>query len=104
MESSPLTWEFLVERVTGIEPALSAWESVQSAPSTRPDLRNRLSVSDHESPRFTRVNGPLMARGSAADDASSPSPEASYDCYPPSGPGCHGWASSTTIGPRGGAH
>jgi hypothetical protein len=57
-----LTWAFTVERVTGIEPALSAWESVQSWPSTCPDLRNRLSVSDRESPRFTRVNGPLMAR------------------------------------------
>ena len=25
-----LTWSFVVERVTGIEPALSAWESVSS--------------------------------------------------------------------------
>jgi hypothetical protein len=25
----PLTWAFVVERVTGIEPALSAWESVR---------------------------------------------------------------------------
>ena len=57
-----LTWAFVVERVTGIEPALSAWESVQSKPSTSPDLRNGLSVSDRESPRFTPVNGPLMAR------------------------------------------
>jgi hypothetical protein len=57
-----LTWAVTVERVTGIEPALSAWESVQSGPSTGPDLRNRLSVNDRESPRFTRVNGPLMAR------------------------------------------
>jgi hypothetical protein len=59
---SPLTWAFTSERVTGIEPALSAWESVQSGPSIWPDLRNGLSVSDRESPRFTRVNGPLMAR------------------------------------------
>ena len=51
-----------LERVTGIEPALSAWESVHSGPSIWPDLRSGLSVSDHESPRFTRVNGPLMAR------------------------------------------
>jgi hypothetical protein len=28
--ASPLTWHFVVERVTGIEPALSAWESVPS--------------------------------------------------------------------------
>ena len=41
---------------------LSAWESVQSGPSIWPDLRNGLSVSDRESPHFTRVNGPLMAR------------------------------------------
>ena len=54
----PLTWDFTLERVTGIESALSAWESVQSAPSTWPDLRSRLSVSDRESPHFTRVNGP----------------------------------------------
>jgi hypothetical protein len=51
-----------LERVTGIEPALSAWESVQSRPSIWPDLRSGLSVSDRESPRFTLVNGPLMAR------------------------------------------
>ena len=57
-----LTWAFTLERVTGIEPALSAWESVHSGPSIWPDLRNGLSVSDRESPRFTRVNGPLMAR------------------------------------------
>ena len=57
-----LTWAFAVERVTGIEPALSAWESVQSAPSIWPDLWSGLSVSDRESPSFTRVNGPLMAR------------------------------------------
>ena len=25
---APLTWAFRMERVTGIEPALSAWESV----------------------------------------------------------------------------
>jgi hypothetical protein len=51
-----------MERVTGIEPALSAWESVHSGPSIWPDLRSGLSVSGRESPRFTRVNGPLMAR------------------------------------------
>jgi hypothetical protein len=59
---SGLTCLFVLERVTGIEPALSAWESVQSGPSIWPDLRSGLSVSDHESPRFTLVNGPLMAR------------------------------------------
>ena len=30
----PLTWCFVVERVTGIEPALSAWESNRSGPLT----------------------------------------------------------------------
>jgi hypothetical protein len=50
------------ERVTGIEPALSAWGSVHSGPSIWPELRRGLSVSDRVSPRFTRVNGPLMAR------------------------------------------
>ncbi len=28
-----LAWAFVVERVTGIEPALSAWESNRSRPS-----------------------------------------------------------------------
>jgi hypothetical protein len=35
---------------------------LESGPSIWPDLRSGLSVSDRESPRFTRVNGPLMAR------------------------------------------
>jgi hypothetical protein len=51
-----------VERVTGIEPALSAWESVLSGPVTRPDLQSGLSASDREGPLVTGVNGPLMAR------------------------------------------
>jgi hypothetical protein len=41
---------------------LSAWESVPSWPAARPDLRNGISVSGRESPHFTLVNGPLMAR------------------------------------------
>jgi hypothetical protein len=61
-ETVVLTWAFALERVTGIEPALSVLESVHSGPSIWPDLRSGLSVSDRESPRFTRVNGPLMAR------------------------------------------
>jgi hypothetical protein len=56
-----MTWSF-VERVTGIEPALSAWESVPSGPVTWPDLRGRVSASDRERPLVTGVNGPLMAR------------------------------------------
>jgi hypothetical protein len=53
---------FTVERVTGIEPALSAWESVLSGRVTWPDLRFDVSVSDHEGLLVTGVNGTLMAR------------------------------------------
>ncbi len=56
----------LLERVTGIEPALSAWESVPSGPVTWPDLWVRLSASGRERPLFTVVNGPLMARPSSS--------------------------------------
>ena len=59
---SPLTCAFRVERVTGIEPALSAWEAVPSGPVTWPDLRGGVSASDRERPLVTEVNGPLMAR------------------------------------------
>ena len=52
------------ERVTGIEPALSAWESVPSGPVAWPDLRVGLSASDRKRPLVTGVNGPLMARQS----------------------------------------
>jgi hypothetical protein len=69
---SGLTCLFVLERVTGLEPALSAWESVQSGPSIWPDLRSGLSVSDHESPRFTLVNGPLMAGGLITSRADLP--------------------------------
>jgi hypothetical protein len=55
-------WTFILERVTGIEPALSAWESVPSGPVTWPDLRGGVSASDRERPLVTGVNGPLMAR------------------------------------------
>ena len=48
-----------MERVTGIELALSAWEkSVQSGPSIWADLRNGLPMNDRESP----VPPGLMAR------------------------------------------
>ena len=47
-----------MERVTGIEPALSAWESVQSGPVMRSDLRGEVSASDRERPLVTEVNGP----------------------------------------------
>jgi hypothetical protein len=55
-----------LERVTGIEPALSAWESVPFGPM-QPDLRCDRSTSDREYPRITRVNGTLMARGGVPD-------------------------------------
>jgi Phage integrase family len=61
-----LTCAYAVERVTGIEPALSAWESVPSGPIMRPDLRCGVSASDRERPLVTGVNGPLMARQSWA--------------------------------------
>ena len=61
----PLTWASTLERVTGIEPALSAWEAVPSGPVTWPDLRRGLSASDRERPFVTGVNGPLMARRTA---------------------------------------
>src|SRR6266536_4851512 len=48
-----------MERVTGIEPALSAWEAVPSRPVTWPDLRGGVSVSDRERPPVTGVNSPL---------------------------------------------
>jgi hypothetical protein len=46
-----------LERVTGIEPALSAWESVPSEAFTCGELRSWLSASDREIPVFTGVNG-----------------------------------------------
>jgi hypothetical protein len=61
-KSTALAARSLLERVTGIEPALSAWESVPSGPVTWPDLQGELSVSDRERPLVARVNGPLMAR------------------------------------------
>jgi hypothetical protein len=69
-----LTWRFTVERVTGIEPALSAWEAVPSGPLCGPDLREGLSASDRERPLVTGVNGPLMARRSLASAAPIPCP------------------------------
>ena len=54
-----------MERATGIEPALSAWESVPSEPVTWPDLRGGICASDRERPVFAGVNGTLMARRTA---------------------------------------
>jgi hypothetical protein len=52
-----LTCAFRLEPVTGIEPALSAWESVLSGPVTWPDLRYGVSASGRERPLVTGVNG-----------------------------------------------
>jgi hypothetical protein len=52
------------ERVTGIEPALSAWESVRLRPSTWPDLRVGVSASDRERPLVAGANCTLIARRS----------------------------------------
>jgi hypothetical protein len=65
-ENDALAAHSLLERVTGIEPALSAWEAVPSGLVTWPDLRGGVSASDRERPLFTGVNGPLMARGSGS--------------------------------------
>ena len=56
-ETNALAARSLLERVTGIEPALSAWKAVPSGPVTWPDLRGGLSASDRERPFFTGGNG-----------------------------------------------
>ena len=53
-----------LERVPGIEPALSAWESVRLRPSTWPDLRVGVSASDRERPLVAGANCTLIARRS----------------------------------------
>jgi hypothetical protein len=59
-ENNALAARSLLERVTGIEPALSAWEAVPSGPVTWPDLRDGLSASDRERPLVAEVIGTLM--------------------------------------------
>src|SRR5215467_364525 len=61
-ETSPLTWAFTRERVTGIEPALSAWESVSLPQFRAAELGIRVPASDHGCPSITVVNGRLLAR------------------------------------------
>jgi hypothetical protein len=55
-----------VERVTGIEPALSAWESTDFTRNMHRDQHFTGSASDRETPLITGVNGPLMARRAGA--------------------------------------
>jgi hypothetical protein len=69
--------------VTGIEPALSAWESVPSGPVAWSDLRISLSASGRERPLFTGVNGPLMARRSSSTCAGSRALLPLLDSYHP---------------------
>jgi hypothetical protein len=59
-----LTWAFVLERVTGIETRTVSLGICAIRASKWPDLRGELSVSDREEPRFTGVNGTLMARRS----------------------------------------
>jgi hypothetical protein len=60
-----LTWAFAVERVTGIEPALSAWElACHASPTTVFAAQNpiRLSVSARYGPSQTVASGTQRAR------------------------------------------
>jgi hypothetical protein len=54
-----------LERVTGIEPALSAWKSTDFTRNMHRDQHLRESASDREYPLFTALNGTLMARPEA---------------------------------------
>jgi hypothetical protein len=54
-QNDTLTCGYNLERVTGIEPALSAWEAMPSGPVTWPDLRGGVSASDRERPLVTEV-------------------------------------------------
>ena len=58
-EVSALAAYFRSERVTRIEPALSAWESVRLRPSTWPDLRVGVSASDRERPLVAGAHRPV---------------------------------------------
>jgi hypothetical protein len=61
-ENMALTVRSQVERMTGIEPALSAWESTDSVRIVQLEQRCDPSVSTREMPRFPGANGTLMAR------------------------------------------
>jgi hypothetical protein len=80
---SPLTCAYSVERVTGIEPALSAWEAVPSGPVTYPDLRREVSASDRERPLVTAANGPADRGTACAEDrVLAPPPSSSIAAVP----------------------
>jgi hypothetical protein len=108
MKTGPDLGLSFLERVTGIEPALSAWESVPSRPVTWPDLRVGLSASDRERPLFTGVNGPLIARPSWSDLHRSPclllppsSSIAASPCCRACGPSLRPRRSGAAMGQRG---
>jgi hypothetical protein len=65
---SAVSCGYIVERVTRIELALSAWESDRSGAADRPDQRIRYTVSDRHRPCGTAANGPRMARGTISLD------------------------------------
>jgi hypothetical protein len=66
------TWPFAWERMTGIEPALSAWEFAESVRFIRPDQQLICSLSVRERPPITAPNGPLMARRRAQRAGTDP--------------------------------
>jgi hypothetical protein len=54
--------------MTGIEPALSAWEFADSIRFMQPDQQFRCSLSIRERPLITASNGPLMARRRGSEE------------------------------------
>jgi hypothetical protein len=62
-----MTWRFTLERVTGIEPALSAWElACQASATSAPQVSGhpRLSASSRRVPALTPLSGTQRARSS----------------------------------------
>jgi hypothetical protein len=56
------TWAFTLERMTGIEPALSAWESTDSVRIIQIEQHFTPTLWSRDRPLITAPNGPLMAR------------------------------------------
>jgi hypothetical protein len=64
-DKMPLTWGFALERVTGIEPALSAWElacQVFLTGASQVSGHLRQSVSARRVPLLTPLSGTQRAR------------------------------------------
>ena len=51
-----------LERMTGIEPALSAWEFAESVRFIQSEQQIRCTSTTRDRPLITTPNGPLMAR------------------------------------------